>query len=68
MECTLYQKQKVGKGEDLRLIVFGEVLLVHLKEGIWESGKIRSSVIKAVGYLGGNKYCRATEAMSLRRG
>ena len=67
MECKLYQKHEIGEGENLRLIIYGEVLLVHLKEGIWVSGKINPSVLKAVGYLGNNKYCRTTEVMSLRR-
>ena len=67
MECKLYQRHEIGEGNDLRLIVYGEVLLVHLKEGLWVSGKIKPSALKAVGYLGNDKYCRTAEVMSLRR-
>lgn len=68
MECKLYQRHEVGKGDDLRLIFFGEVLITHLKEGLWTSGVFNSSALKAVGYLGRNKFCRTKEAMVLRRG
>ncbi len=67
MECKLYQRHEIGEGEDLRVIIYGEVLLVHLKEGLWVSGKIKPSVLRAVGYLGNDKYCKTSEMMSLRR-
>jgi flavin reductase (DIM6/NTAB) family NADH-FMN oxidoreductase RutF len=68
MECKLYQRHEVGEDNDFRLIVFGEVLIAHLKEGLWTAGKFDSAALKAVGYLGNNKYCRTAEMMSLRRG
>ncbi len=65
IECKLFQKIEVGEGEDLRSLILGEVVLVHLKEGIWVSGKVQPSALKAVGRLGDNIYCRITESFSL---
>ncbi len=67
MECKLYQKQEIGESENLRSIFYGEVLLVHVKDGIWDSGEIDPLALRAVGYLGGNKYCRTTGIMNLKR-
>lgn len=65
MECKFFQKIEVGEGENLRSIILGEVALVHLKEGIWTSGKVLPSVLRAVGRLGNGVYGRIAEIFSL---
>ena len=65
-ECRLVQKIELGEGQDSRGIVFGEVVLAHVKDGLWVDGKIESSKLKAVGRLGTGLYCRTGDIFEVK--
>jgi flavin reductase (DIM6/NTAB) family NADH-FMN oxidoreductase RutF len=71
LECRLVQKlelleeKKEGKG--LRAVVFGEVVLVHVKDEVWVDGKIDPSRLGAVGRLGSEMYYGNAGIFSLQR-
>ena len=65
-ECRLWKKMDMGEGEDNRGIVFGEVLLAHIKEGLWADGRIDASKLKTVGRIGNALYCRMGEIFELK--
>ncbi len=58
IECRLVQELQFGKGDDLRSVVFGEVILVHVKDPVWVNGQIEPTLLRAVGRLGNGLYCR----------
>ncbi len=65
LECRLVQKVEFGAGGDLRTVVFGEVVVAHIKDEVWVSGKIEPSQLKAVGRLGGGVYCKTRDIFKL---
>jgi flavin reductase (DIM6/NTAB) family NADH-FMN oxidoreductase RutF len=65
IECRLFKEMVLGEGENIRWIIFGEVVLVHLKDGIWTSGKIDPTTLRAVGRMGDGIYCHTTDTFTL---
>ena len=57
LECRLMQKLELGEGQNIRGIIFGEVVLAHVKDELWVDGKLEPSRLKAVGRLGTGIYC-----------
>lgn len=66
LECVLRQQLELGAGENLRCIIFGEVVLVHIKDNLWVNGRIDPSRLKAVGRLGTGFYCRTTDIFPVK--
>ena len=64
LECRL--KQGMELGEELRHIVFGEVVLAHVKDELWVDGNVDPYQIKAVGRLGGGILCRIRDIFQMR--
>lgn len=64
LECRL--KQGMELGEELRHIVFGEVVLAHVKDELWVDGNVDPYQIKAVGRLGGGILCRIRDIFEMR--
>jgi len=64
LECRL--KQGMELGEELRHIVFGEVVLAHVKDELWVDGNVDPYKIKAVGRLGGGILCRIRDIFEMR--
>ena len=65
IECQLSQEIILGEGENLRWIIFGEVVLVHLKDEVWGSQEIDPAALRVVGRLGNGIYCRTTDIFRL---
>lgn len=61
LECQLSQKLELGEGANLRSIIFGEVVLAHVKDEVWVSGKIEPSKLRVVGHLASGVYCRTRD-------
>ena len=65
LECQLVQRLELGEGENRRGVVFGEVVLAHVKDELWVDGKIQPSRLKAVGRVGGGIYCRTSDIFEM---
>jgi len=70
LECRLVQKleliEEYKEGPGLRAIVFGEVVLAHIKEEVWENGRIDPRRLKAIGRVGVNLYSKPGEIFELK--
>jgi flavin reductase (DIM6/NTAB) family NADH-FMN oxidoreductase RutF len=68
LECRLMQIIELGSKPNRSSIIFGEILLVHIKEEIVTDGKVDPLKAKLIGRLGdGNVYCRTTDIFKLKR-
>jgi len=60
LECRLVQKlelvEELRDGKGLRAIVFGEVIMAHVKDEVWVDGKIDPSRLANVARLGSDMY------------
>lgn len=65
LECRLVKRLELGEGQNLRGIVFGEVVLAHIKDELWAAGKIQPSGLRAVGRLGSGVYCRTSDIFEM---
>ena len=48
-------------------LIIGEVVLVHVKDGLWEGDEIAISKWKPTGRLGGKLYCRIKDVFGMER-
>lgn len=71
LECRLVQKleipEKRKEGLSLIAIVFGEVLLAHIKDEVWIEGKVDPSRLRAIGRVGKDVYCRTGDIFEMKR-
>ena len=71
LECRLVQKlempEELREGRGLRAIIFGEVVLVHIKDDVWVEGKVDLSRLRAVGRVGKDTYCRTGDVFEMKR-
>ncbi len=71
LECRLVQKleilEELREGQGLRAIIFGEVVLAHIKDEVWVEGKVEPSLLRAVGRLGQDIYCRTGDVFVMKR-
>ena len=65
LECQLVKRLELGEGQNLRGVVFGEVVLAHLKDELWVASKIEPSRLRAVGRLGRGIYCRTGDIFEM---
>ena len=65
LECRLVQRLELGEGQNLRGVIFGEVVLVHVKDELWVASKIEPSRFRAVGRLGSGIYCRTGDIFEM---
>ena len=66
LECKLERKLELGEGENLRDVIFGEVLITHIKNKLLVKGKIAPSQIRVVGRMGTNLYAYSGEIFEMR--
>ena len=66
LECRLVQGLELGEGQNLRGIVFGEVVLAHVKDELLVAGKLDPSKFGAVGRIGDRIYCRTKDTFEVR--
>ena len=43
LECRLVQRVEFGGGQNLRVVIFGEVVVMHVQDEVWVAGKIEPS-------------------------
>lgn len=66
LECRLVHKLELGEGPNLRTMVFGEVMLVHIKDELWVDGNIEPSRLRTVGRIGSGMYGRIREIFEMK--
>lgn len=67
LECKLVQIVDIGQGPRRSALIIGEVVLFHVRDGLYSNGRIDPQRLKAVGRLGGNLYSRTWEIFELVR-
>lgn len=69
-ECRLVQKlemlEELRDGQGLRAIIFGEVILAHIRDELWLEGKVDPSLLRAVGRVGKETYCRTKDVFVVK--
>lgn len=66
-ECRLQRIARVGDGPGGGAAVFGEVLCVHVRDDIYDQGRILLDRYRPIGRLAGNGYCRVTDLFEMAR-
>ena len=66
MECKLNQVVEVGDGTN-HGIVIGEILLMHIRDDIINGHRINHGLLKPVGRLAGNMYCKTDDVYEMVR-
>jgi len=64
LECRLMQRLELG--EELRNVVFGEVVLAHVKDELWVDGNADPYNLGVVGRLAGGIYCRTRDIFKVK--
>jgi flavin reductase (DIM6/NTAB) family NADH-FMN oxidoreductase RutF len=71
LECKLVQKlellEEYKEGQGLRAVIFGEVVLAHIKDEVWADGKIDARRLKAIGRVGTDLYSKPGEILEVPR-
>ncbi len=67
MECQMVQILEFGDLPERSSVVIGEVIRVHIKDGLYVDGEIQMSTLRVVGRLGRNHYCRTTDIFEMER-
>ena len=63
LECRLHMLMPIGDAT----MIFGDVLLVHVRDDVWADGRVRYEQLRAVGRLGGSNYAPFRGVLTLRR-
>ena len=67
-ECKLQQIVRVGEGPLAGNVVFGTILLMHVKDDVLDSdGRIDPAKLDSIARMGGECYTRTTDRFSLKR-
>lgn len=66
MECKLNQVVEIGDGTN-HGIVIGEILLMHIRDDIINGHRINHNLLKPVGRLAGNMYCKTDDVYEMVR-
>ena len=66
-ECRLVQILEFGRLPRVSNFIIGQVLLAHIKDGLYADGDIQSTKLKAIGRLGSEMYCRTTDVFEMKR-
>jgi flavin reductase (DIM6/NTAB) family NADH-FMN oxidoreductase RutF len=67
LECRLVQVLTFGEGVERNNLVIGEVTLVHVREDLFIDGEVPNSLLKPVGRLTGDMYCRTSAEFEMKR-
>jgi len=67
LECRVVQVVRVGRGP--HSVVFGEVVYMHVRDGVYDAatGRIDVGALRPVGRLAGHMYSRTHDLFELKR-
>ncbi len=66
LECRLLNIIQIPEEQGLRSVIFGEVIVAHIKDGLWVDGKLETVRLKLVGRMEKNLYCRTTDMLEVK--
>lgn len=67
-ECTVSQIVNIGEGAFAANVVFGRILLAHVKDAMLDAdGRPDAGKLDLIGRVGGSGYARTTERFELKR-
>ena len=67
METRLVQILSFGAAPEGSCLVIGEVVRVHVRDGLWTGEEIALSKWKPIGRLSGDLYCRISDIFEMKR-
>ncbi len=68
LECKLYQTVQIGDaGPGSSILIIGEIAYYHIREDLYQDGRILTEKLKPVGRLAGTSYCPVREAFEIPR-
>jgi len=67
MECKLMQILEFGEPPRIGSFIIGEIIRVHIKDELWVDGVIKTHLLKPVGRLGEDFYCRTMDIFEMKR-
>ncbi len=68
LECKLYQTLNIGNpGPGSSILFIGEIVYYHIREDIYQDGRILTEKLKPVGRLAGTTYCPIREIFNIPR-
>lgn len=59
LECTLHQIVELGEHPGSGSLVIGRVVCVHVRDELYDNGKINSEMLRPIGRMAGQTYTRA---------
>jgi len=65
LECRLLQNLEFGQAPHVSNFVIGEVVMAHVRDGLWANGDLRSLALKVLGRMGSDSYIRTTDTIAL---
>lgn len=66
LECRLVHILQLEDEQALRSVVFGEVVLAHIKDEVWVDGQINPYQLKAIGRMAKDLYCRTRDIFEMK--
>lgn len=66
LECKVALSLELGEGLNLRKVVFGEVVMFHIKDEVCLDGCIHPAKLKAIGRMGKSLYSCPTDTFELK--
>ena len=66
LECRLVNSLELGEGPNSKTVVFGEVVMLHVRDDVMVDGKVEIPRLKLIGLLSG-VYCRIGDIFELER-
>jgi flavin reductase (DIM6/NTAB) family NADH-FMN oxidoreductase RutF len=67
MECKLVEIRHYGETPYIASLIFGEVVLFHLSHEVYRNGEVDYAVLRAVGRMGRDLYCRTGDLFEMKR-
>ncbi len=68
LECRVVDIKSFGDWPGAGTVIFGEIVLIHVREGLLDDGgRISPARLRTIGRLGGSEYCTTRDTFTLHR-
>ena len=65
LECRFFQEMTLNYGDKLRTLIFGEILVTHVKDEFCQDGTVEPAKLRLVGRVSDEIYCRIRDVFPL---